>query len=164
MRSWFRVTARFENFEHSVRDKKTSHNVTGGGNNRDRTEHGGQCALVFSHQYDCADHGNRIQSVGQRHQRRMKKRRYAADNFETYESRQHEHIKTRNQIHLHRYFVSFCSATRGGSEKNSRIRPLTTSPSRVTRVFWTISSSRLSWSFPSLIMGRRNEVMFRAYI
>src|ERR1019366_9479871 len=141
MRSWLRVTARFEHFEHSVRDKKTSHNVTGGGNNRDCTEHGGHCALLFSHQYDCADHGNRIQSIGQRHQRRMKKRSYAADNFETDDCRQHEYIKTRNQIH--RYLVSFCSTTRGGSEKNSRIRPLTTSPSRVTRVLLMMSSSRL---------------------
>src|SRR6266853_2676994 len=163
-RSWFRVAAGLKHFEHAIRDQKTAHNIAGGGDNRDGTEHRGQRSLVFSRQQDCANHGNGIESVCQGHQRRVQKRRYAADYLETDKARQHEYVKAGNQIRLHRTLVSFCSPTIGGSEKNSRTRALTTSPPNVTRVLWMISSSRLSWSFPSLTMYARNAVIFFAYI
>src|ERR1700730_2390257 len=99
---------------------------------------------MFSRQQDCANHGNRVERIGQRHQGRVQKRRYAADNLETDKARQHEHVKAGNLIRLHPSLPSFCSATRGGSEKNSRTRALTTSPPCVTNVLWMISSPKLS--------------------
>src|ERR1700730_11517712 len=144
MRSWFRATARLEHFEHPVRDEKTSHNVAGGGDNGNRAKHRGQRGLMFSREQNCADHGNRIERVGQRHQRRVKERRHAPYDLEADKTCQHENVKTGNQIRLHLYLVSFWTATRGGSEKNSRTRGLITSPPCVTRVLWMISSCKLS--------------------
>src|SRR3977135_1594247 len=66
--------------------------VSGGGDDRDGTEHRGQVGLVFSRQQDCADHGNGIERVGQGHQRRVQERRYSADYLETNKARQHEYV------------------------------------------------------------------------
>ena len=47
---------------------------------------GGQRGLVFAGQDDRADHGDGVQRVGQRHQRRVQQRRNAANHFKSDET------------------------------------------------------------------------------
>src|SRR5271165_2320170 len=104
---------------------------------------------MFSREDSCAHHGYCVQLIRERHQRRMQQRRHALDYFEADKRGEQKHISARKQVHFHCQAVSFCCPTRGGSEKNSRTRGLTTSPPRVSSVLLIMSSSILSCSFPS---------------
>ena len=115
-----------------------------------------------SGQDDRADHRDRVERVGQRHQRRVQQGRDPPDHFEADECRQHEHVEAGDQVELH--VVAPLGPAGGGSAKNSRTRALTTSPPRVSRVSRMISSFRSSASLPSLTRWSRNAVTFRAYI
>src|SRR5215831_874699 len=112
---------------------------------------------------DRRDDDDGVESVGQGHQRSVQQRRNPLDQFESQEPCEDEHKKARDEISRH-HSSFYVLATRAGSEKNSRTRALTTSPSRVSSVSRTISSSRFSCSLPSLTRCNRNAVKFRAYI
>src|ERR1700722_10319724 len=164
MESWFRAAARFEHFQHAVGDKEAADDVAGGGDDGDGAKHGGQCGLMFSRQENCSDYGDGVESVRERHQRRVQERRHAANYLQADECGQQKHIGAGEEVHFHRQAVSLCAATRGGSEKNSRTRGLTTSPPCVSRVLLMMSSSKLSWNFPSFTSRLRKAAMLRAYI
>src|SRR5665213_1097008 len=164
MESWFRAAARFEHFQHPVSDEKSAYNVAGGGDDRNRAKHGGERSFVFAREKNGAHHCDRVERVGERHQRRVQQGRHAANHFKAHERGQHENIEAGDQIHFHRQSVPFCSATRGGSAKNSRTLGLTSSPPCVSRVLLIMSVSRLSCSFPSFTSKLRNAEMLRAYI
>jgi hypothetical protein len=86
--------AGLEHFQHSVGDDEAAHDVAGGGNDGHRAEKGGQRGFMFARQNDRADHRNRVQGVGQGHQRSVQQRRNAANHFESDECRKHEHVQT----------------------------------------------------------------------
>src|SRR5437870_209431 len=98
------------------------------------------------------------------HQRRVQQRRNAADHFKSDKRGQHENVEAGQQVQLHDFATSLDAAGKAGSEKNSRTRALKTSPSWVSSVSRTISSSRFSCSLPSLTRCSRNALRFRAYI
>ena len=53
----------------------------------------GQRGSRAARQDDGADHRDRVQRVGQRHQRRVQQRRNPADHLKPQEPRQHEHVR-----------------------------------------------------------------------
>ena len=53
---------------------------------------------------DGGDHGDGVERVGQRHQRRVQQRRDALDHFEPDEARQDEHVEIGEKIRRH-YFL-----------------------------------------------------------
>ena len=119
--------------------------------------------LLLAGQDDRADHGDRIERVGQRHQRRVEQRRDAPDHLEPDECRQHEHVEARNQVELHRSAPSGMPRS-AGSAKNSRTRALTTSPPWVSSVSRMISSFRFSSSLAVLHEVEQERGDVRAYI
>src|SRR5579863_4672046 len=143
MESWFRAAARLEHFEHAVGDEEAAHNVAGGGHDGDGAEDSGERGLVLAGEENRSDHGDRVQRVRKRHQRRMQERRNAANHFQADERGEQKYISAGKEVHFHRQVVSFAWATSGGSAKNSRTRGLTTSPPFVRRVLLMMSSSRL---------------------
>ena len=104
-------------------------------------KHRRQRALALAGQDDRAHDGDRVQRVGQRHQRRVQQRRNPPDHFEADERGQHEDVEAGDQVKLHRSAPSACRRV-AGSAKNSRTRAFTTSPSRVSSVSRMISSFR----------------------
>ena len=91
---------RLEHLEHAVGDEEAADDVAGGGDDGDGAENRGEIGLVFTGQDDGADDGDGVEGVGQRHQRRVKQRRDAADDFESDECGQHENVKAGEQIHF----------------------------------------------------------------
>src|SRR5207237_802858 len=143
--------------------------IAGRGNDSNRSEHGGErilgaCPhLVLSGKDDCADYGDGIQRVGQRHQRSVQQRRDAADHLKPDERRQHKNVQAGNQIQLHHFGASsFCA--RAGSAYISRNLGFATSPPCVTNVSRMISSFIFSCSLPSFTSSSRNVATFFAYI
>ena len=55
-------------------------------------ENGGKRGFVAARDDDRSDHHDRIQSVGERHQRRVQQRRHSLDHFKSHEPRQNEDI------------------------------------------------------------------------
>ncbi len=80
-RSLGRIAA-LEHPEHSVGDDEAAHDVAGGGNHGDGPQHSGERALMFADQHDRPHHGDRVEGVGQRHQRRVQQRRHAPNHLE----------------------------------------------------------------------------------
>src|SRR5437660_3454633 len=105
--------------------------------------------MVFTGENDGAHDGDGVERVSQGHQWSMEKWRHAADHFEADKRGQHENVKAGKEIELHDFATSLDSEGSGGSEKNSRTRGWTTSPSRVSMVSRTISSFMFNCSFPS---------------
>jgi len=109
-------------------------------------------------------HGDGVERVRQGHQGGMEKGRNAAYDFKSDKRGQHENVEAGKEIQLHDFATSLASSGKGGSEKNSRTRALTTSPPRVNIVSRTISSSIFSCSLPSFTRCSRKALTFRAYI
>src|SRR5690348_6434989 len=165
--SRFPWPASLEHAQHAVGDKEPANDVACGRNDRNRAENFGQLRpvlVVFAGQNDRADNCDRVQRIRQRHQRRMKQWRNAPDHFKSNERGQHKNVEAGQQVQLHDFATSFEAPGKAGSKKNSRTRALTTSPSLVSNVSRTISSSRFNCSLPSLTKCRRNADRFRAYI
>src|ERR1700730_13924491 len=102
---------------------------------------------MLSRKHDCADHGDGVKRVGQRHERRVKQWRDAADDFESDETRQHKNVQAIDNIrHGAPYNPDYPGVTSSGREKNFRTRAFTTSPRCVNRVSRMISSEESSWS------------------
>src|SRR5580698_10331597 len=154
--------AGFEHFQHAVGDDEAADDVAGGGDDGDGAEDGGEIGFVFTGENDGADNGDGVERVGERHQRRVKQRRDAANDFESDECGQHENVEACEQIQLHCGVSSL--AARAGSWKSSRRRELTMSPPCVTSVSRRMSSFRLRLSLPSLTRSARNVDRLRAYI
>jgi len=83
-------TAGFEHFQHAVGDDEAAHDIAGGGHHRDESEDGGERALMLAHEHDRAHHRNRIQGIGERHQRSMQQGRNAPDYFKSDETGEHK--------------------------------------------------------------------------
>src|SRR3984957_8136902 len=113
--SLFFRAAGFEHFEHAVGDQESANDVAGGGDDGERAEDGGERAAMFSGEDDGADDGDGVERVGEGHERGVQQRGDLANDFETYESREHENVKAGEQIHLHDYMFSWGAATNGGS-------------------------------------------------
>ncbi len=94
-------TAGFEHSQHAVGDEESADHVAGGGDDGDDPKHGCESALLLAHQDNCADDGDGVESVGQRHERRMQQGRDVADDFESDEGRQHEYEKRVDQVGTH---------------------------------------------------------------
>ena len=83
-------------------------------------------ALVFAGEDDGAHHGDGIEGVGQRHQRRVQQGRDSADHLESDERRQHEYVEACDQIDV--IMLPLCCGGASRAAKNSRTRGFTTSP------------------------------------
>src|SRR5262249_39586393 len=144
---------------HPVGDQKAADDVAGGCHDGDGSKHLGEhrpLLVLATDDDDRTHHRDRVQGVGERHQRRVQQRRYPPDHFKTDESGQHEAVEAAHQVQRHELATSFA--------KNSFTRGFATSPPRVSRVSRMISSSRLSCSFPSLVRCSKNALRFREYI
>ena len=69
---------------------------------------------------DGAHHHNRVQRVGQRHQRRVQQRRDSADHFKSDESRQHEDIQAVDEVERHRFLLR-CSGQYCQYSRSTRV-------------------------------------------
>src|SRR5579863_274190 len=102
-------TAGLEHPQHAVGDQESADHVAGGGHNGDDAEDGRERALFLADQDNGADHGNRVERIGQRHERRMQQGRDVADDLESDKGRQHEYEKCVDQVGTHEvllfYFV-----------------------------------------------------------
>src|SRR5450432_1784011 len=104
----------------------------------------------------------------------MQQRRYPANHFKSDKSRQHEHVKTRQQIQFHALFSSTgrpaashggrSSVSRAASPYSPRNLSFTISPPLVIKVSRIISSCRSVRNFPSFTRCSRKVVTFFAYI
>src|SRR6516164_1148789 len=161
---WSRLpwAAGLEHLQHAVGDNEAAHNIARRRDDCYRSQYRGQLAFPLARQDDCADHRNGVQCIRQRHQRRVQQRRNAPDHFESYECGQHEHVEARKQIQLHEELLPADVDSSAGSEKNSRTRAFTTSPSFVSMVSRMMSSCRFICSLPSFVRCCRNALMFRA--
>jgi len=90
--------------------------------------------MEFAGKDDGPDDGDGIESIRQRHQRRVEQRRHAANHLEPDERRKHKNVQTREQIEFHMLQAPFASAASAGKPRNSRTRAFTISPSRVSNV------------------------------
>src|SRR5882757_3260851 len=163
---WLRFprTAGFEHFQHAIGDHEAPNDVAGGGDDRDRSQNLCHVAPAFPGQDNGAHHGDRVQCVGQAHQRRVQQRGNPPDHFEADKRRQQENVETCNQVQLHQAPPPAGAPCSAGIEKNSLTRAFTISPSRVTSVSRMISSCRFTCSFPSFTRCSRKDVMLRANI
>src|SRR5580704_6374349 len=163
---WSRLprAAGLKHFQHAIGDQKAADDIAGCGDDGDGAKDGGEPALAFANQNDRAHDRDRVQCVGQRHQRRVQQRRNPANHFESDESCQHEDVKAGQEIHFHQAAPPAGVVCNAGSAKNSRTRVFTISPLCVSNVSRMISSFRLSCSVPSLASSCRNALTLRAYI
>ena len=78
-------------------------------------------ALAFTREDDRADHGDGVERVGERHQRRVQQRRDPPDHLESDERGEHEDVQTGNQVCLHKSmppYDQFTTETRS-AQRNS---------------------------------------------
>ena len=97
-------------FQHAVGDQESTNDIAGCRDHRQNSEDECKVALVPADQYDCADHSNGVESIGDRHQRGVQERRNALDHFKPNEPRQHEYEQTIDQNCAH---VLAAPGTRG---------------------------------------------------
>src|SRR5207249_10883984 len=157
----------FEHSGHPVGYHESAYDVARVRNDLDRSQNPRKhrpVRMVLTGKNDGAHNGDGIERVRQRHQGRMQQGRNTPYDFKSDKCGQHEDVKAGEQIQLHDLVTPFDSPGKAGSEKNSLIRGLTTSPSWVSMVSRTISSSVFSCSFPSFTRCSRKALTFRAYI
>src|SRR6266849_1113557 len=163
---WLRFprAAGFEHFQHPVGDHESADDVAGCGDDSDGSQELRDIGFALSRQDDCADNGDGVQRIRERHQWRVQERRNSADHFEADKRGEQEYVQTCNQVQLHQAPPPAGAACSAGIEKNSLTRAFTISPSRVTSVSRVISSCRFNCSLPSFTRCSRKDVMFLANI
>src|SRR5262245_29323872 len=135
------------------------------------------------HEHNRAYDGDRVESIGDRHQRRVQQWRDPLDNLKADKPRQHENEQTINECCTHASYPSLlrvphpyrvlCGrgdfdylpcATNAGNPNASLTLPFTTSPPCATNVSRMMSSLSAERILPSFTRFCRNAVKFRAYI
>ena len=99
----FFVLAELEHAQHAVGNQESADHVAEGRGHRHRSENGGKRAVMPAGNDDRRHHHNGVQSVGERHQRRVQKRGHAADHFKSDKSRQHKYIQAIDKIKSHKF-------------------------------------------------------------
>src|SRR5262249_34909725 len=94
-------SAGFKHLQHAVGDQKSADDVASGSNYGDKAENKSQTAFMFADQNDRAQYRDSIQRVGQRHEWRVQKRRYAPDHFQADKGCQDEDEESVYELELH---------------------------------------------------------------
>src|SRR5262249_7819509 len=94
-------SAGFKHLQHAVGDQKSADDVARGRNYGDKAENKSQAAFMFADQNDRAQYRDSVQRVGQRHEWRVQKRRYAPDHFKADKGCQHEDEESVYELELH---------------------------------------------------------------
>src|SRR5439155_18257085 len=143
----------FEHLDDAVRDQIPAHQIGGGCEDRDESEHKAQRGgILFASNQNGADHRDCRDRVRQGHQRRVQKRRDTPDQLKAQKDREHEYPQSE--------FVRFHELT----PSDSRTRGCTIWFPWVTRVSRMISSSRFRFRAPSRTMSLRKAVTLDANI
>src|SRR5215468_8680867 len=169
--SFFRP-ARLKHAHHAVGDEESADHIAEGSRHSYSSQRRGQRRRMPPGNDDRRHYHDGIERVGQRHQRRVQKRRDPLDQLKTHKSRQDEKVKIGHEIRWHFFLLELSSllpvtaycATSAGSPIPSRTRAFTTSPPCVSNVSRIISSLSGGRTFPSFTSTWRKVVRFFAYI